>query len=304
MAIDIIARGLAASLVGENGKISIDKMPTLTGTENLSGFTSIGKLTDPSLIEGKTAEEILLMMLFGVVNPTLTAPSLKIALSKDMMQPIIGRPSLLKGTLTFDRGKIDPAHGTSGYRAGLPNSYSIGDIEIESSATFYDFSIEIIPTSDTIMLNYSVSYGAGEQPLDSVGKPFDKPLDSGIISAVLNITAVYPIYNADNEEHNFEWFEDEDGAGAGYLISLESENAEGAVRQSFAISSAATVKGIKAINPMTQQWDWLGGSAAASLTYFDTSIISGDVLEETTDYILYTYNSTPAGARDLKVYIE
>jgi hypothetical protein len=184
MAIDVIARGLATSLVGADGKVSADKMPTLTGTGDLSGFTSIGKLTDPTLVEGKTAEEILLMMLYGVVSPTLTAPSLKIALSDDMAQPIIGRPSLLKGALTFDRGKIDPAYGTSGYRAGLPNGYSIGDVEVESNATSYDFSIEVTPTTDTIALNYSVSYAAGEQPLDSIGRPFDKPLNSGTMPAI------------------------------------------------------------------------------------------------------------------------
>ena len=59
MAIDIIARGLATSLVGPDGKIASDKMPTLSGTEGLTGFYPLGKLTDPSLVEGKTAEEIL-----------------------------------------------------------------------------------------------------------------------------------------------------------------------------------------------------------------------------------------------------
>ena len=91
MAIDIIARGLATSLVGSDGKISSDKMPTLQGTSELTGFTSIGKLTDPSLIEGKTAEEILLMMLYGVVSPTLTEPKLSISLSEDSLPLVIGR---------------------------------------------------------------------------------------------------------------------------------------------------------------------------------------------------------------------
>jgi hypothetical protein len=128
MAIDNVARGLASSLVGADGKIAGDKMPTLTGTSDLTGFFPVGKLTDSSLVEGKTAEEILLMMLFGVVNPVLTAPKLSIALSADNEVPIIGRPSVIRGSLAFDRGKIDPAYGTSGYRAGEAISYSIGDL--------------------------------------------------------------------------------------------------------------------------------------------------------------------------------
>jgi hypothetical protein len=130
MAIDIVARGLASSLTGADGKISSDKMPVLTGTSELTGFYPLGRLTDPSLIEGKTAEEILLMMLYGVVNPTLIDPSLVFALSEDSKTPVIGRQSLIKGTLTFNRGSISPAYGTSGYRAGDAIEYSIGDTKV------------------------------------------------------------------------------------------------------------------------------------------------------------------------------
>jgi hypothetical protein len=48
MAIDIIARGLAASLIGSDGKIDSAKMPVLSGVSDLQGFTPVGSLTDPS----------------------------------------------------------------------------------------------------------------------------------------------------------------------------------------------------------------------------------------------------------------
>ena len=146
MAIDIIARGLATSLIGPDGKVASDKMPILSGTTELEGFTSIGHHTDASLIEGKTAEEILLMMLYGIVNPTFTTPKLSIALHDEKAALIIGREVALNGTIVFDQGKIEPAFGTSGKRAGAPMSYSIGDTTIESSSTQYDFSISFIPT--------------------------------------------------------------------------------------------------------------------------------------------------------------
>ena len=91
MAIDIIARGLATSLIGSDGKIDAGKMPVVSGTSELQGFTSIGKLTDASMVEGKTAEELLLMMLFGIVNPTLTGPSFSAVLNDDNGALIIGR---------------------------------------------------------------------------------------------------------------------------------------------------------------------------------------------------------------------
>jgi hypothetical protein len=113
-------------------------------------------------VAGKTAEEILLMMLYGIVSPTLTNPHLSIALNDDNETLIIGRPTLLKGALSFDRGAISPAFGTSGYRAGAPINYTIGDTEIDSSAEVCDFTITLIPTDTKMSVVYGVSYGAGE----------------------------------------------------------------------------------------------------------------------------------------------
>jgi hypothetical protein len=83
MAIDIVARGLASSLLGTDGKIASNKRPILPTVPVNTSFYPLGQLTDPSLVAGKTAEEILLMMLFGVVNPTLVNPSITISLMEN-----------------------------------------------------------------------------------------------------------------------------------------------------------------------------------------------------------------------------
>ena len=299
MAIDIIARGLAGSLLDADGKISAKKMPTLPAVSESAIFYPIGGLQDPGLIEGKTAEEILLMLLYGIVNPTLTDPSLSIALSDENTQLIIGRPTMLKGTLTFNRGKIDPAFTTSGYRAGAPITYSIGEYTFESNSALYDFDIELTPTATQISLPYSVAYGEGEQPVNSIGQPVDAPLSAGLIQDALNLTASYALYDASGSEQSFEWFEDE--AGQGYLCVATSEGS--GQKQSFAVASSLNVVGIKTFNPMMQQWEWLGGSANASLTHFDTTLISGESLGETTNYILYTHNQPAKGERKLRIYV-
>ena len=219
MAIDIVARGLATQLIGPDGKISTKKMPTLNGTSGLSGFTSIGKLTDPAMVEGKTSEEILLMMLYGVINPTLTAPSLDIALND--IQLIVGRESVIEGALTFDRGKIEPAYGTSGYRAGLPTSFTIANQESATNDTVYNFSFTLTPIAGDNVINYSVNYSAGEQPLNSIGSAVDQPLVAGSLSGNITLRAVYPLYSATGEDLDFTWFKDEDGEG--YLSTFASE---------------------------------------------------------------------------------
>lgn len=301
MAVDIIARGLATSLIGSDGKVASEKMPTLSGTTELEGFTSIGKLTDASLIEGRTAEEILLMMLYGVVNPTFTEPKLSIALSDENKMPIIGRQSLLKGTLTFDRGQINPAYNTSGYRTGAPTQYLIGDIITNSSSNQFDFEIEVIPTKKEMTIPYAVSYGAGEQPTNSLGQPFGAPYPAGSISQLLDLIAVYELYQKDGSKQEFTWFEEEDGFGYSIILAFETATE----KQSFMISSEMNIIGIKSFNPLSQQWEWLGGeTAAVSLTHFDTTVIKGQSLGEETDYILYTHNQPRVGERELRVYVQ
>lgn len=300
MAMDIIARGLATSLVGSDGKIASDKMPIISGTEGLTGFFPVGKLTDPSLVEGKTAEEILLMMLFGVVSPTLTAPSLSIELSTETPL-IIGRLSKIQGALKFDRGLINPAYGTSGYRAGLPTSFSIADELIETTATTCNFDFSIIPTTLENIVNYSVNYRGGEQPLNSIGQPIDSPLPAGTLGGSTSIAAVYQIYCDEGKEIEFEWFEDEDGAGYQAVFGFETADD----RQAFAVSNAVKVVGVKAYDSMTQQWTWLGGETAeVSLTYFDTTQIAGESLDEKTNYTLFTHNYLLVGDRELRIYIK
>lgn len=300
MAIDIIARGLASSLLGSDGKVASDKMPVLSGTSDLTGFTSIGKLTDASLVEGKTAEEILLMMLYGVVSPTLTEPSLSIAISDESLPLIIGREQALKGALTFDRGKIEPAYGTSGYRAGAPTNYSIGDTTVEATGTSYDFEISLIPTETSVTLNYGVAYGEGEQPLNSIGQAFSAPYPAGSIASTTTVTATYAIYDAFGNELSFTWFEDSDGQG--YFSTFASEGS--GIKQSFCISDKLNVVGIKGFDTLTQQWTWLGGeSAKGSLTHFDTTTIIGESLGETTNYTLYTHNQPASGERELRIYV-
>ena len=302
MAIDIIARGLATSLIGSDGKIDAGKMPVVSGTSELQGFTSIGKLTDPSLVEGKTAEEILLMMLYGIVNPVLTEPSLSIALNDDNGALIIGREQTLKGALIFSRGTIDPAYGTSGYRAGVPTMYTIGDNSFETSSTSYDFEITLMPTEKEVVLSYSVAYSAGEQPMNSVGKPFGAPLEAGYLFSSVTIPAAYELYQPSGEAQEFTWFEDKDEQTSGYLSTFAAETPT--EKQSFMVSTGMTVIGIKTFNVLSQQWEWLGGSAAESLTYFDTEIISGESLGEATNYISYTHNQARCGERELRIYVQ
>lgn len=296
MAIDIIARGLATSLLGSDGKLASDKLPTMAAVPEGTTFYPVGAITDASLLEGKTADEILLMMLYGIVNPVLTAPSVSIVLDEEITTLTAGRATEVSGELVFDRGSISPAYGTLGYRAGNATSYIVNDVVYESPRFTFTFT----PVVGDNIISAAVVYAEGEQPLNSIGQAYDSALPAGTIAASLIIKGVAPVYTLDGEDIEFVAFEDEQGSG--YEITVPMESLAGD-KQAFAVSSEVEVIGIKQFNVLSQQWEWLGGSAEASLTYFDTTTISGDSLGESEDYVLYTHNDLPTGERELRIYV-
>lgn len=289
MGVDIVARGLAASLLGSDGKLSSDKMPVLSEVPEGTTFHSVGALTDSSLIAGKTAEEILMMILYGVTNPVLTNPSVSILLSSEDTLPA-GINATITGTINFDRGAIAPPYGTSGYRAGTVTQYQINDKIIETA----DFSIELTPVVGDNIIVCKVAYASGEQPLNSIGQNYDSALQGGTISAEALIKGVNPIYTDGGDTLlSFTYFEDDSG-NTGYQCTFASESST--KKQSFTISSAVVVKGVQQFEPMSQSWQWIGGSAEESLTYFDKTVENG--------LATYTNNDYLTGERELRIVIE
>jgi hypothetical protein len=102
--------------------------------------------------------------------------------------------------LTFNRGKIDPAYGTSGYRAGIATNYSVNGKNFETSANQVNFEIEITPSALTETLRCVVNFAAGEQPVNSAGQPFGAPLAAGSLVKTIEMNAAYALYTALGQE--------------------------------------------------------------------------------------------------------
>lgn len=304
MAIDIIARGLALSLLNDDGKFASDLMPGLTE----SGTTqyTVGGISKGASLEGKTLEEILLLMLFGVITPALTNPTITVTSA-----PVIGvanRELEISGNIKFDRGVISPANGTSGFRAGLPSYYIIGDETKVTQATDVNFTY-LIPSlqkgNNTVVI--IVHYDEGEQPLDSQGKEFDKPLPAGSLTYTLTIVGQSPVYAGINDNNTELLLADVyfdytgNGEGAGYKLTSTAEiNIDD--KWAFSLPSDQSVVGIQQFDIMSQTWQWLGGDPAASLSYFVQETITKEIDGATETYIQYTNALDLVGERELKFY--
>lgn len=151
---------------GESGSLKDD----LTTSVTVGGIAS-----GTSYEEGTPLETIFRDMLNPVAYPTLTNPSATISATG---AKLLETGSTLNTTMTisFNRGSINPAYGTSGYRAGQAQSYSL-DGTTQASNVF-----PMVITSAKTSYQGSVAYGEGEQPKDSIGRDYSTPLPSGSVN--------------------------------------------------------------------------------------------------------------------------
>ena len=76
MAVDIIARALAAGLMGADGNVSPDKLPKIN-TDEATKY-SVGGIGAGVNLKGHNIIDVMMTMLYGVMYPTIEEPSFEI----------------------------------------------------------------------------------------------------------------------------------------------------------------------------------------------------------------------------------
>ena len=146
-------------------------------------------------------ENILSDMLEPTLYPTFTAPSASLSYGASQYYAVGSSVSAMTGTVSLNRGTINPAYGTSGYRAGAATGFAIetngADTEFSDSDTSSGaFSVPALTksTKGTIVVTGTVSYAAGEQPKDSKGGNYSSALSAGSVTATKTLTFIQPYY--------------------------------------------------------------------------------------------------------------
>lgn len=143
----------------------------LTASVNVGGIKA-----GDNFIAGTEFETLFRDLLNPTLYPTLTAPTATISATGDKLIET-GDTLSTTMTVTFNRGSISPAYGTSGYRSGAASAYSLNGGESQVNNEF-------VVTVDGSQLTYqaTVNYTAGEQPKDSSGSNYDAPLEAGTVN--------------------------------------------------------------------------------------------------------------------------
>ena len=312
MAVDIIARALAAGLMGADGNVSPEKLPKIN-TDEVTKY-SVGGIGAGVNLKGYNIIDVMMTMLYGVMYPVIEEPSFEIKVENK--NGTVGAPFTTNGTLIFNRGKIEPAYGTSGYRAGLPTSYTYNGIVVETQELTIPVTIMVDHLKEgENEIMFEVNYSAGEQPMDSAGNVYQTALEAGKISKSIIINGKMPIYTVCEEgtltavpvEASY-FNETEEGSGEGYQVVMLPE-VSGGETQKVAVDSSVEIVGIQVFDELSQTWQWLGSEdAAVSMEIFKkgetiTEIVDGNEIS----YTIYQSDPDseyhPIGERKLRFFI-
>ena len=98
-------------------------------------------------------------MLNPLENPTLTNPSALLTTSALKLLEI-GDSANVTLNASLNRGSIVPANGTSGYRSGVADTYSLNGGDTQATGEFTNVTVDNEHASFTA----TIAYEAGEQP--------------------------------------------------------------------------------------------------------------------------------------------
>lgn len=147
-------------------------------TDDLTTSVTVGGIQSGTTYEeGTSLETIFRNLLNPVAYPTLTNPSVSLAGSGSKLLET-GATLAVTLTATFSRGSINPAYGTSGYRSGAVQGYTLNSGTEQSENTWAE-----TVSANNRTFKCSARYAAGEQPKDSVGNNYSTPLPAGSVES-------------------------------------------------------------------------------------------------------------------------
>ena len=262
---------------------------------------------DPNIPSGttftnKTFPEMMDLMLYPELDPTLTNPSNTFSISPSGLREIGETITTITLSATFSKGSINPQYtSATPFRSGDPNTYVYTGTGTSNNASTSLTDTELV-TSYTVLQGSNswtgaVSYNAGPQPKTSKDNDYDSPLSAGTTSAITRtITGVYPAF-ATTSAIGTLTKQSLQSMSTYIQVSMVAETGNGD-KQTIDIPDAwnggSGVSGLQQFNTLSGTWD------SISLSSFTTSATTQTIQGNSVNYTKYTYNGSTIGARQLR----
>lgn len=239
---------------------------------------------------GTSLETVIRDMLEPTLYPTLTAPSASLSGTGDKL---LEKGATLNVTITatFNRGSINPAYGTSGYRSGAATGYVLNGGTSQAGNTWSETVAENNKSFTAV-----VSYAAGEQPKDSKGNNYSDPLAAGsVTSNTVNYKFAYAMWaNTSNIANVAKLSLIDNTTTKQRDLSFPAQTI--ANPEVFDVPASWTVTAVQVKNDLSGAWE----DASSQFTVTDTT--HNDAGGTSVSYKRYTFNmGVDTGARQIRV---
>ena len=260
----------------------------------------VGGIEAGSTFENKSHNEMWMNLLYPELFPDLINPSHSFTMNVTGLREVGSILSTINFSASFNRGSINPAYSTSGFRSGLPNEYIYTGIGLSNIVTDQLSNTNTINNYEVVLGSQSwtcrVAYDEGEQPLSSFGNNYNSPLSAGQTSTITRtITGVYPVFaTIDNIDEKSKLSLQSHGS----VITVSMVGEDGTNKQSIDIPEAwGTITELNQYNTLSGNWDVI------SLSSFDVSDSILDINGYSINYKTYTHIGDTIGARQLRFII-
>lgn len=286
--------------------------PSLTMPSAVGGIPAGTRVYD---LQGDSLRTILNDLLFPTQYPTLTGPSATIAVAPTTTLYEVSSNVSLIFTSTLNRGSISPQYNAdSPYRSGVPNNFNFGGtgpglVDISTStnpyaAPSFDASIPL----GSYTWNVVIGHDGGVQPFDSKGNTYDSSLGAGTVNSnTITITGVYPLF-ATTVSIGTMTKQSLVLMTTSGPITLSMVTESGGNKQAFEVPNAwigaptnNPLTGVRTYNTVSGQWEYQGGTAGTSLTYWTSSSTTETIQGQSINYTKYTYNSDDRSAVQIRL---
>ena len=274
---------------------------------------TVGGIVAGDILTGKTYTDLFEELLVPTLFPMIVAPSGTMTryISPNALYEI-NEVLTIEFEQDFNRGSITPPYGTNGYRSGVPLGYyynGAGLPLIVPSSAMSD--AQVISNYHVLnginSWNGHVEYSAGQQPKDSKGNNYNSPLPQGVTSVqYCTLEGVYPVFantvliNNQTQQPLVSMLN-----GNNFVYSLVAETLGFKQRFEMAQSwlTARPIVGIQTFNTVSNAWEYQGGTAGTSLTYWTQTSVVISVQGNNVNYKIFTYNGTDRSATQIKIIL-
>ncbi len=286
-----------ALITDSSSNVATDIDAYNAGGEAKTSYVTVGNIPAGTVMNGTQMQDLVEDLFYAVVDSVVTEPTATITFEPAAANlTTSGEVLLVKPIVEYDCGTVTLDGVDKGTYAGEATvTYLVGGVAATLNADGY---LEVSTTSGNVLVTATVTFADGTALVKSDGSASEvTTYASASVSGSMTVTAVGIAYDcAGGTEAATAVANDCINVEEGYIdCVLTATNAQVVkISESF-----GDVLGVQQYNGFTRAYEYVGGSAAASLEEYTVT----EGADDDAGFHIVTYVGITAGARTIRVIV-